>query len=150
MSLFVSNWSSHATAGAHGSGRKWSIMARPRRWEHGDGSVPLLVPDEGDLLAVKGGGITHDEYRERFLRLVAFRVKKKVPPLGIVPGLLLATTGPVTDGDTLLCACAVADARAGRCHRSWSAALLHLAGWQVVLDGTPLTEAAARALVVRA
>ena len=45
MNLFVSNWSSHRTVGAHGAGHKWSIMARPRRWEHGDGSVPVFVPD---------------------------------------------------------------------------------------------------------
>lgn len=34
--VYVSNWSSHRTAGHHGPGRKLSIMARPRAWEVGD------------------------------------------------------------------------------------------------------------------
>lgn len=44
-------------------------------------------------------------------------------------------TGDVFDGDTLCCACSVAEARAGRCHRTWAAPFLVRAGWRVVLDG---------------
>ena len=39
---------------------------------------------------------------------------------------------------TLCCACSVAEAQAGRCHRSWAALHLRRAGWQVVLDGQPV------------
>lgn len=35
--LYLSNWSSHRTPGCHGPGRKLTIMAAPRRWEHGAG-----------------------------------------------------------------------------------------------------------------
>lgn len=43
----------------------------------------------------------------------------------------------VRDGDTLCCACSVAESRAGRCHRSWAAPFLARAGWNVILDGVP-------------
>lgn len=126
-------------------------MARPRRWEVGDGQVPLFVPDPDDLIAVQAGKISHDEYRNRFLRLVAFRVRKKSPPVNITPGFLLACTVldpvPVGDGDTLLCACSVEDARNGKCHRTWAASLLKLAGWDVVLDSNVLSDEQARAFL---
>lgn len=138
--IYLSSWSSHHTPGAHGPGRKWTIMARPRRWEHGEGSVPLLVPPAEDVLDTKNGSLATEEYRSRYLRLLAFRVKVK--KVGVGPGTLLASTplDPVlvADGDTLLCACSVAAAREGRCHRAWAAALLSASGWDVVLDGVPL------------
>lgn len=44
--IYLSNWSSHRTPGHHGpSGRKFTIMARPRAWERGDGHVPPLLPN---------------------------------------------------------------------------------------------------------
>jgi len=56
-----------------------------------------------------------------------------------LPGRLLARTpagiATVADGDTLCCACSVAEARAGRCHRTWAAQFLVRAGWRVILDG---------------
>ena len=128
-------------------------MARPRRWETGDGSIPLFVPDPDDLTAVQADTISHEEYKNRYLRLVAFRVRKKSPPVNIVPGLLLASTVldpvPVKDGDTLLCACSVEVARSGKCHRTWAASLLKLAGWDVTLDASPLSEEQARAFLRR-
>lgn len=47
---------------------------------------------------------------------------------------------PVLSGATLCCACSVAEADAGRCHRVWVAAFLQRAGWAVVLDGRPVQE----------
>ena len=147
--VHLSNWSSYRTPGAHGPGRKWTIMARPRRWERGEGSVPLLAPDTDDLLLIQQGGLSRAAYRNAFLRLVAYRVKVKGS--GIVPGGLLAETPldpvPVADGDTLLCACGVLRARAGQCHRTWAAGLLALAGWDVVLDQRPISPEQGRALL---
>lgn len=134
--VYLSNWSGHRTAGAHGPGRKWSIMARPRRWEKGEGTVQVLVPDTDDLVAVQEGTMTPEAYRLAYLRLVAYRLKRK--GIRIEPGALLAHTPldpvPVAHGDTLLCACSVEDARAGRCHRTWAAAFLSISGWDVMLD----------------
>lgn len=147
--VHLSNWSSYRTPGAHGPGRNWSIMARPRRWERGAGFVSLFVPDGDDLLSVQQGGMTLDAYRDAFLRLVAYRVKVKGKTIG--PGGLLAETPldpvPVADGDTLLCACGVEEARAGRCHRTWAAGLLALSGWTVVLDQRPVLPEQGRALL---
>ena len=68
----------------------------------------------------------------------------------LAEGLLMAQTWgdtkylyPVRPGDTLFCACARDRAAEGKCHRVWAAALLVDAGWTVILDGTPLTKAAA-------
>jgi hypothetical protein len=116
-------------------------MARPRRWEKGEGTVSVFVPDADDLINVQEGTMTPEAYRDAFLRLVAYRVRKKAMPL--MPGRLLATTPldpvPVADGDTLLCACGVEAAREGKCHRVWAAGFLAIAGWDVVLDGEPVT-----------
>ena len=60
----------------------------------------------------------------------------------IAPGKLFAqphrqreVLWPVHHGDTLICACAAAAAKAGKCHRVFAAALLVDAGWRVILDG---------------
>lgn len=61
--IYLSNFASHRTPGAHGPGRKFTIMARPRSWEWGDGRVEDLAP-LGDLepmmiaaLAERAGGL---------------------------------------------------------------------------------------------
>lgn len=124
-------------------------MARPRQWERGEGAVPLLVPDPDVLLDVKEGRISHDEYREKFIHLVAFRVRRK--SMGIQPGELLVVaptgTGPVRDGDSLLCACGVEKALKGQCHRVWAGAFLAVAGWRVILDQDELSPEKARKLL---
>lgn len=51
-----------------GPGRTYSIMAKPRRWEHGEGSVWRLTPRPTDLDAVRSGAIDIAEYRRRFER----------------------------------------------------------------------------------
>ena len=146
--LYISNWSGYATPRAHGPGRKWTIMALPRRWEKGEGVVSLFVPDPDDVRAVQDGRITPEEYRATFLHRVALRIRRKENPLGIVPGQLMATTPldplRVADGDTLLCACSVAKARAHQCHRVWAGAFLALSGCDVVLDTSPLAIDAAQ------
>lgn len=147
--LYLSNWGGHATPGAHGPGRKLTIMARPRQWERGEGSVPLLVPDPDLLLDVKEERISHDEYREKFTHLVAFRIRRK--SMGIKPGELLVVsttgTGPVQDGDSLLCACGVEKARKGHCHRVVAGAFLAIAGWTVILDQEEMSLGQARKLL---
>lgn len=150
--IHITNWGSHATPGRHGPGRKWTIMAIPRPWERGAGAVKLLVPDPDAVRARHEDppGITHEQYREGFIHLVAFRIRHK--GMRPEPGRLLATLPDgsevlVADGDTLCCACGTEKARRGRCHRNWAAAFLALAGWAVVLDGEILEPEAAKALL---
>jgi hypothetical protein len=132
--LSLTNWGSRAL---HGSGKRWTIMAAPRAWEHGDGSVVDLAPRIDDLRRVRSGAITFDEYRARFLDLPRGPLR---PWLGGADDGSLRTLGGsiVRDGDTLLCACSREAAAAGRCHRAWAADLLVSAGWDVVLDGRVL------------
>jgi hypothetical protein len=106
-------------------GRVFSIMAKPRRWEHGEGFIRELVPAVHDLEAVQSGRIDLETYRARFL--------------AGVPRDALSPPHPVLrDGDTLCCSCSREEALAGRCHRVWSARLLVEAGWRVILDGLEL------------
>ena len=131
--LHLTNWASRKL---HGPGRRLTIMAAPRRWEHGDGAVPDLTPRLHDLRAVRSGAITFDEYRGRFLA----STRGPLAPWGGGSGDGLRTLGGlfVRDGDTLLCACSCAAAAANQCHRVWAADLLTGAGWRVILDGKGL------------
>jgi hypothetical protein len=139
--LFVTNWSSRLL---HGPGRRLSIMARPRAWEHGDGRVRGLMPTAVDLGLVRAGEITVAEYRRRF---EAGLVARFLPPgeLRFTPESDSALdlraeslTQLVEDGDTLCCACSREAAARGECHRVWVAAALAAAGWRVLLDGAEL------------
>lgn len=117
----------HSSRALH-KGRVYTIMALPREWEHGEGTVRLLVPKVIDLRAVQSGALTMDAYRERYLAgLVGADLR---------PGVLATEGGTVlADGDTICCSCAKDEAAAGRCHRVWAAEELHAQGWSVVLDG---------------
>ena len=139
--LYLSNWSSHRTPGMHGPGRKFTIMARPRAWEYGAGTVLAVTPHGFEVSAMQRALADRDnadamrDYREM---IEARWTTGSVSTLALPPGLLLAfADGPlnVGDGDTLCCACSVDEARAGRCHRTWAAPFLARAGWRVILDG---------------
>lgn len=137
--IYVSNWSSHKTAGHHGPGRKLTIMARPRPWEHGEGRVPWLTPAESDLLDVKAGRITGDEYQRRFEEhLRGLERFNHLAPGELVVAIPGQGSRSVEDGDTVCCACSREDAAAGRCHRVWAAHALARNGWRVILDGEEL------------
>ena len=140
--LWISNFASHRTPGMHGPGHVYTIMARPRRWEHGAGRVSAFVPPDPDelvrVIAARRQGLTDlvGAYREGVIRAWALNYED----YGHAPGELLAycadgVEAPVLDGATLCCACSVDEARAGRCHRAWAAPFLERAGWRVVLDG---------------
>ena len=141
--LYITNWSSRSL---RGPGRSWSIMAAPRTWEHGDGTVAALVPHRPDLLLVKAGKISMAEYRKRYLaRLGAIGWLPLEP--GQLCGRMDTHTGDlVRDGDTLLCACSREAASKCECHRVWAAELLIQAGWRVVLDGQEADEYSLRCL----
>jgi hypothetical protein len=119
-------------------------MTRPRRWERGVGVARSLVPEASDLLAVKGGRITIDEYRRRYRDDIAWRKERRA--VNLAPGSMLGSHycgggfRMVADGDTLCCACSRATAAKGECHRVWAAELLRDAGWRVILDGKELTK----------
>ena len=140
--IHLSNWSSHRTPGAHGSGRKFSIMARPRAWEWGDGRVePLatmgdLEPMMIEALTERAAGIVEGDAMQSY-RMVYLR---RIGALDMRPGYLVASHGgsdarTVIDGTTLCCGCAVDYARKGLCHRAWLAEAFARDGWRVVLDG---------------
>lgn len=113
------------------SGRVFTIMARPRQWEHGEGIVDVLTPLPADLIAYQAGVISLFRYRVLF--------ERHLDKVDLSPGVL-STGGDtlVVDGDTLCCACSKAEALAERCHRAWAAPYLVRAGWRVVLDGVVL------------
>jgi hypothetical protein len=112
------------------TGRVWSIMARPRAWEHGQGKVPVLIPDRDDLSAVRHGTISWEEYQRRFEAALRPHAAELGP--GVLGGLLRdRSPALVASGDTLCCGCA----RGKPCHRLWAAAFLRDAGWDVILDG---------------
>lgn len=124
--LYVTNWPSRKM---HGPGRQLTIMAAPRSWEHGDGSVSVLVPDVTALRRLQTGDLTEDRYRSLY--------EAGLEQVDLRPGQLTLTSGaPVGDGDTLCCACSREKAAQGQCHRVWAAQALIRAGWEVVLDGT--------------
>ena len=149
--IYLSHWGGFRTPGAHGPGRRWTIMALPRRWEKGEGYAPLFVPDAADVQGVQEGTVTVEEYRARYLRLVASRVRAGGKAYGLFPGHLTAITPldpvPVEHGDTLLCACSVSKAFSNQCHRTWAGAVLRVGGWDVVLDTNPMDEEWARRIL---
>ena len=129
--LYLTNWSSRKH---HGPGRKFTIMARPRAWEHGEGRVPVLLPSVADLLDVKAGRITEALYFHRFSAQVEACEASGVLAPGRLGALLTSPTehaDPVADGDTLLCSCACG----APCHRRAAVPFLIRAGWRVILDG---------------
>lgn len=126
--LHITNWSSRRL---HGNGRKLTIMAAPRQWEHGDGRVPACTPLLGRLQALRAGTLSMPDYRDAMVYRLA---QHDIRPGGLV-AIAAGDHVPVVDGDTLLCACSREQAAAGCCHRVWVAHALAAAGWRVVLDG---------------
>lgn len=133
--LHITNWSSTKL---HGPGRKLTIMARPRAWEHGEGRVPACTPLAGWLEAIRSRSIDIDTYR--------CWIEERLAEHELAPGGLVAISGgsfvPVVDGDTLCCACSRGAAGRHECHRVWVAAALARAGWRVILDGVEVVDAA--------
>lgn len=118
------------------SGRVYTIMARPRAWEHGEGRVEWLTPRKEWLEAYQRGEATLEDYRQAVEALWAANGEEVLRPGALVwLGPTRNAHGPVRDGDTLCCACSAAASRAGECHRAWAAPALVRAGWRVVLDG---------------
>lgn len=112
-------------------------MAAPRAWERGDGQVEALTPSRQSLRHVKEGAMPLDEYFRLFVQQVeARRIAGQLDP-----GRLLAWpwqanhSTHVHPGDTILCCCAQAEARANRCHLAFAVPALVAAGWDVVFHG---------------
>lgn len=136
--IHLTNWSSRKLH----SGRVFTIMARPRAWEHGDGLCRKFAPIHGDETRLMLNAITLRTptaiatYRE------AIEARWRADTYCMQPGLLVATNEAefagyiLADGDTLCCACKVG----ADCHRRWAAPFLARAGWAVVLDGQPFLE----------
>ena len=136
--IHLTNW---ATRRLH-KGRRWTIMARPRNWEMGLGSVPDLTPPFEAFELYKEGKMSIDAYREFTLR--SWHKDLVYIQMQFGPDMLYAilydrsVVELVKSGDTLLCCCAKRHAEHGRCHRVWAAELLRRAGWEAILDGAPL------------
>lgn len=125
--IHLTNFSSRKL---HGPGRVFTIMAKPRTWEHGAGKVEEFIPPVHALRQVQDGAITFEQYA------AILRDAWSHAPVGwYAPGVLTWCNGneggPVLDGDTLCCACA----RGAPCHRQVAVPFLLRAGWRVVLDG---------------
>lgn len=135
--LYVTNWSSKKL---YGPGRRWTIMARPRQWEHGQGFVPLLVPITRDIRRVRRDPAEMMAYRADYLRVLATYdlspgALRVVPEPGLGVEVDERGMALVQDGDTLCCGCSREAAANSECHRVWAAEMLIQAGWRVVLDG---------------
>lgn len=135
--IHVTNWASRKL---HGPGRKYTIMARPRHWEWGDGHVSDLTPLPNQLTELREGFLSWNAYKAECL--------EKFSTMPIEPGQLhayknhssavFADSWPVEDGDTLCCSCSREAAANDKCHRRWAAMELSRAGWRVILDGKEL------------
>ncbi|MFH1570992.1 MAG: hypothetical protein ABIL09_23570 [Gemmatimonadota bacterium] len=140
--LHVTNWGSRAQ---HGPGRRLCAMARPRAWEHGDGTCNVARPPESAFLAWRNGQDL-DAYRARVLEWWSgLEEAGKFEP-GRLRCILPRPDGrhdnvAVADGDTLLCACPRPDSprRTHPCHLEWLAPYLVRAGWGVILYGSEVT-----------
>jgi hypothetical protein len=114
-------------------------MALPRRWEVGEGRVPLLTPSLEDVERLKQKKSAH----ERFLWQLNFKERlascEDLAPerLWSIPSMAFGdeTRSAVLSGSTLLCACSKGDAKLGLCHRVLVAEELAKRGWKVCLDG---------------
>lgn len=138
--LHVTNWSSWSSKGLHGPGPKLTIMALPRSWEHGEGTVSALAPVAASLRAHQAGTMSIEAYRAEFeARLETILDALRPGVLDYLPTGASARV-PVASGSTLCCACSRADAAAGHCHRAWAGAVLARAGWRVILDGVAVGE----------
>lgn len=139
--LHVTNWSS---VKLHGPGRKFTIMARPRTWERGEGTVIALAPI-GAREQLMRLALDEREHGNATVAMEAYKVamiadfERCVPMLrpmqlmafGDGRGMGGGLSTEVADGDTLCCACA----KGADCHRRWAAPFLVRAGWRVILDG---------------
>lgn len=131
--IYVTNWSS---TNKHGPGPKYTIMAKPRYWEVGDGFLDALTPSLDNFEALQAGLMGSEEYRSRYLS----RLDSQGGSLALAPGRLSTRYRAVEGGSTLCCACSVKRANRGLCHRVWAAQALERAGWEVVLDGKGIYE----------
>ena len=124
--IHITNWSSKKL---HGPGRKWTIMANPRKWEWGHGRIESLTPCRNYLLEIVSDELTWEAAK------VDYRVNLDSGKLS--PGKLSGWSHSkqlIADGDTICCGCSKESAAAGKCHRQWAAEALALAGWRVLLD----------------
>lgn len=138
--LYLTNWSSRSL---HGPGRKLCAMAAPRRWERGYGGIYCCSPTMKALREVQR---TWDLAEYRFACESWFRSFRGEDDR-MRPGELVCFywgregTGPVNDGDSLLCACARPGSpkRTHPCHLELLTPFLVRAGWDVVLHGRRVT-----------
>lgn len=133
----LTNWSSRSLH----VGPIYSIMRKPRHWEHGAGTVRALVPSAEDLEAVRAGRIDVATYRDRFLADIDVEALEpgRLRVATYVAGRGFEGGHPVGNVFTACCACSRETAARGECHRAWCAPLLVAAGWRVVLDGREVT-----------
>ena len=143
--LHITNWSSKKL---HGTGKKWTIMARPRQWENGDGNIFRLTPWPEDLDALKTEKCSLAEYKNRYDEKVfgTHATADMLEPIwskDLSPGFLRADVGNfsvvVQDNDTICCGCSREASLSGLCHRAWAASYLLEAGWNIVLEGIQLS-----------
>jgi len=133
--IHITNWPSKKL---HGPGKKWTMMALPREWEKGDGSIDELVPTEEDTINAKSGKITFDEFRMNYFAELS---SMSLFRLGRLQAITENDTKVyVKSGDTICCVCSKDAASEGKCHRVFAAEIMNDAGWHVILDGKDFTK----------
>lgn len=138
--IFLANFSSlrKADPAIVGTGRRWTAMAKPRRWEYGEGYVSDLAPEAHLLDLAKSGLMTADEYFRQYRQKIEGRCGRLRPGALQAGGANFDVGGgwvDVSDGDFIGCACARDAALAGLCHLAHAAPYLARAGWDVCLHG---------------
>lgn len=151
---------------AHGPGPLLHIMASPPPYvlNHTAGRVPCLRPQGAEqdhmraLLArrkraeiIPADDPTLFAYRDAYMARLREAARlaagvRHIPGLPSWPVYIDHRDNPpaglaLPDGATLVCTCAVSEAKAGRCHRVWAAAVLAEHGFRVVLDGVTIEKA---------
>ncbi len=153
--IYVTNWSSKAM---YGPGRLLTIMANPRHWEHGEGSVPALTPPSDLVGPTLKSMKAHEEsgcalcqartacpFMTGLAEAYRTTFDAQMTRFNLAPGFLSTNIRPrggpyevVRDNDTVLCNCARHKAALGYCHRAMAVPFLRRAGWDVVFDGVHL------------
>lgn len=144
MKVYLTNPAGLKT-GKAGPGKRWLITVAPPEWllkVAGGICLAGCPPSARVMYAARSGRMSWEEYETRCRARWARGAERLRPEVlqgyearGWVQHGHRREIARIWDGDTLLCVCS-ADAV---CHRQWFAEELALAGWEVVLDGRPVT-----------
>jgi len=111
----------------------YSIMVWTPKWVDVHQKIPVLVPEEANLVAYQNGSMGIREYSARYLTALSEKLDQ-LTPVALMDSYDLL----VPEDAYLCCTCSKKKAANNECHRTWAAYLLAEAGWLVTLDGNIL------------